>query len=146
MNKQEHRQMVFERMKEAMSKDSTKHNILPLSKFGLMQITRQRVRPEMSIEVSEKCPTCNGSGEIGPSLLYMDALKNQIRDRIEEFKLSKLELQVHPFIEAYLEKGWKSPRKQWSKELNCKIRVTGMSAFQLLQYALFTEQGEEIPV
>jgi ribonuclease G len=146
MNKQEHRQRVYDRMKESMSKDPTKHNILPLSKFGLMQITRQRVRPEMSIEVSEKCPACNGTGEIGPSLLYMEALKNQISDRIREYKLNKLELQVHPFIEAYLERGWKSPRKQWSKELNCRIRVTGMSSFHLLQYALFTDQGEEIPV
>ena len=111
-----------------------------------MQITRQRVRPEMSIEVSEKCPTCNGSGEIGPSLLYMDALKSQISERVTEYKLKKMELQVHPFIEAYLDKGRKSPRRQWSKELNCKISVTGMSSFQLLQYALFTENGEEIPV
>ncbi len=146
MNKQEHRQQVYERIKAAMSEDPTKHNILPLSKFGLMQITRQRVRPEMSIDVSEKCPTCNGTGEIGPSLLYMDALKNQIRERIEEYKLKKLELQVHPFIEAYLERGRKSPRRIWSKELGCRIQVTGMSSFQLLQYALFTENGEEIPV
>jgi ribonuclease G len=146
MNKQEHRQMVYERMKTAMSKDPTKHNILPLSKFGLMQITRQRVRPEMSIKVSEKCPTCNGTGEIGPSLLYMDALRNQIQERINEYKLKKLELRVHPFIEAYLTKGWNSHRKQWSKDMNCKIKVTGMSSFPLLQYALLTENGEEIPV
>jgi ribonuclease G len=146
MNTQQHRQMVHERMKEAMSHDSTKHNILPLSKFGLMQITRQRVRPEMSIDVTEKCPTCHGTGKIGPSLLYMDALKNQIGERVEEYKLKKLELQVHPFIEAYLNKGRKSPCRQWSKEFKCKIRVSGMSTFQLLQYALFTEDGEEIPV
>ncbi len=146
MNNQDHRQKVFDRMKEAMDRDSTKHNILPLSKFGLMQITRQRVRPEMSIEVTEKCPTCNGTGKIGPSLLYMDALKGQIGERVEEYKLKSLELQVHPFIEAYLNKGWKSPRRQWSKEYGCRIKVTGMSSYQLLQYALFTEDGEEIPV
>ena len=146
MNTSEHRQMVYERLKTAMSHDPTKHNILPLSKFGLMQITRQRVRPEMKIDVSEKCPACNGTGEIGPSLQYMDALKNQIRERIEEYKLTKLVLQVHPFIEAYLNQGRKSPRRQWSKEFRCKIQVTGMSTFQLLQYAFFTREGEEIPV
>ncbi len=146
MNNQDHRQRVYERMKAAMSMDSTKHNILPLSKFGLMQITRQRVRPEMNIEVSEKCPTCNGTGKIGPSLLYMDALKSQIMERIEQYKLKNLELQVHPYIEAYLTKGRKSMCRLWSRELKCKIRVTGMSSFQLLQYALFTENGEEIPV
>lgn len=146
MNKQEHRQMVYERIKQAMSDDPSKHNILPLSKFGLMQITRQRVRPEMSIDVSEKCPTCNGTGKIGPSLLYMDALKNQIRDRVEEYNLKKLELQVHPFIEAYMSQGRKSPRRQWSKEFKCKLKVTAISSFHLLQYALLTEEGEEIPV
>ncbi|MFC2113230.1 Rne/Rng family ribonuclease [Bacteroidota bacterium] len=146
MNTQEHRQMVHDRMKNAMSHDPTKHNILPLSKFGLMQITRQRVRPEMSIDVTEKCPTCHGTGKIGPSLQYMDALKNQIRERIEEYKLKRLVLQVHPFIEAYLIQGWKSPSRLWSKEFKCKIQVKGMTAFHLLQYAFFTEQGEEIPV
>jgi ribonuclease G len=57
-----------------------------------------------------------------------------------------MELQVHPFIEAYLNRGWKSPRRQWSKEFGCRIKITGMSSFQILQYALFTENGEEIPV
>lgn len=146
MNKQEHRQQVYERMKSTMSADSTKHNILPLSKFGLMQITRQRVRPEMSIDVSEKCPTCNGTGKIGPSLLYMEALKNQIGERVGEFKLNKLLLQVHPFIEAYLNQGRKSLRRLWSREFGCRIQVKGMSSYQLLQYALFTASGEEIPV
>ena len=77
----------------------------------------------------------------------LEALKNQIRERIEEYKLKKLVLQVHPFIEAYLKHGgWKSPRRLWSKELKCKIEVSGLSTLTLLQYAFFTEQGEEIPV
>ncbi len=146
MNSHEHRQMLFDRLKDAMSRDSTKHNILPLSKFGLMQITRQRVRPEMTIDVAEKCPTCHGTGEIGPSLVYMDALKNQIRERAEEYKLKKLKLQVHPFIEAYLNKGWNSKCRQWSKDIKCKITVTGISSFHMLQYSLLTGEGEEIPV
>jgi ribonuclease G len=146
MNSQEHKQRLYNRMKEAMSKDPTKHNILTLSKFGLMQITRQRVRPEMNIDVTEKCPTCRGTGDIGPSMVFLDELKNQIKDRLEEYHLKKLDLHVHPFIEAYLNKGWNSLRKQWSKDLNCKIVVKGLTSFQLLQYSLFTEQGEEIPV
>ena len=146
MNSQEHRQMLYNRMKDAMSKDPTKHNILTLSKFGLLQITRQRVRPEMIIDVSEKCPTCRGTGEIGPSMVFLDELKNQIKDRLEEYKLKKLDLHVHPFVEAFLNKGWNSLRKQWSKDLNCKINVKGLTSFQLLQYSLFTEQGEEIPM
>jgi ribonuclease G len=146
MGKQEHRQRVYERMKESMSYDSTKHNILPLSKFGLMQITRQRVRPEMDIDVAEKCPTCLGTGQIGPSLLFLDELMNHVRDKIEEYKLGKLEIRVHPFVASYMNQGWNSVRKQWTKSLKCKIAVNGMSSFKFLQFALYTGQGEEIPV
>jgi ribonuclease G len=146
MNSQQHKQLVYKRMKEAMSKDPTKHNILTLSKFGLMQITRQRVRPEMNIDVTEKCPTCRGTGKIGPSMVFLDELKNQVKERIGEYHLNKLVMHVHPFIEAYLNKGWNSLRKKWSKEMNCRITVKGLSSFQLLQYGLFTEQGEEVPV
>ena len=146
MGKQEHRQQVYDRMKEAMSKDSTKHNILPLSKFGLMQITRQRVRPEMDIDVAEKCPTCLGTGKIGPSLLFLEELKNHIREKIQEYKLSKLEIHIHPFVSSFINQGWNSVRKQWTKELKCKITVKGMSSFQFLQFALYTGQGEEIPI
>ena len=70
MHKHENKQKLFDRMKEAMSVDKTKHNILPLSKFGLMQITRQRVRPEMHIETAENCPTCAGSGKAQPPILF----------------------------------------------------------------------------
>ena len=108
---------------------------------GPAEENKDAVRAEENI-----CEQCNGTGKIGPSLLYMDALKNQIRERVTEYKLKKLVLQVHPFIEAYLNQGMRSPRKKWSKELNCKIKVTGMSTFLLLQYAFTTEQGEEIPV
>ncbi len=146
MNSGEHRKRVFERMKEAMSKNPTKHNILPLSKFGLMQITRQRVRPEMNIDVSEKCPTCLGTGKIGPSLLFLDELKNHIRDKIQEYKLTKLVIHLHPFAASYMNQGWNSTKKQWAKELKCKIDVKGMTSFQFLQFGLYTGQGEEIPV
>jgi ribonuclease G len=146
MGKQEHRQQLFDRMKEAMSHDLTKHNILPLSKFGLMQITRQRVRSEMNIDVTEKCPTCLGTGQIGPSLLFLEELKSHIESKIQEFKLKKLEIQVHPFVSSYMNQGWNSVRKQWTKDLNCKISVKGMTSFQFLQFGLYTDQGEEIPV
>jgi ribonuclease G len=146
MNSQEHKQMVYNRMKEAMSKDPTKHNILSLSKFGLMQITRQRVRPEMNIDITEKCPTCRGTGKIGPSMVFLDELKNQIKNLLGEYKLKRIKLHVHPFVEAYLNKGWNSICRKWSRELNCKITVKGLTSLQLLQYGLFTEQGEEIPL
>ena len=78
MNKGEHRNKLLSTMQELMSKDRAKHNILPLSKFGLMQITRQRVRPEMEIATSEVCPTCFGKGKIKSSFLFTDTLERKI--------------------------------------------------------------------
>lgn len=78
MNKAEHRQALYEHMKELMANDRARHNILPLSKFGLMQITRQRVRPALDIITSEKCPSCYGKGEVQPSLLFTDTLKEKL--------------------------------------------------------------------
>jgi ribonuclease G len=146
MISQDHRQQVFEQMKEAMSSDRTKHNILPLSKFGLMQITRQRVRPEMNIDVSEVCPTCHGKGKISASLMFAELIKEKIRMAVEEYKLSKLVVHVHPYLEAYLNKGFNSLSKKWSRELNCKTKIKPMTSYHFAESHLFTTTGEEIPV
>ena len=146
MNSQDHRQRVFDRMKETMARDSTKHNILPLSKFGLMQITRQRVRPEMNINVSETCPTCQGDGKISASLMFAEMVKEKIRTAVEEYKLSKLVVHVHPYLEAYLNKGFNSYTKKWSRELKCKTTIKPMNSYHFSESHLFTATGEEIPV
>lgn len=83
MHSSENRQKVFEKMKEMMNLDRTKHNILPLSKFGLMQITRQRVRPEMTIEILENCPTCGGSGKISPAVLLTDQIEQKLKQVVD---------------------------------------------------------------
>ena len=63
MHKATNRKMLFDYLRELMLLDRAKHTILPPSKFGLVQITRQRVRPEMNIITNEKCPSCDGTGE-----------------------------------------------------------------------------------
>jgi ribonuclease G len=142
----EHKNMVFEKMKDEMSKDRTKHNILPLSKFGLLQITRQRVRQEMNIDVTEKCPTCFGSGTIGPSIMFTDNLKEAARNAIRDYKLDSIIIHAHPYIEAYLNRGWRSVVDSWRKELKCKISVKPVSSLHFLEYRLLTSRGEEIPL
>jgi ribonuclease G len=142
----EHKNMVYEKMKDEMSKDRTKHNILPLSKFGLLQITRQRVRQEMNIDVTEKCPTCFGSGTIGPSIMFTDNLKEAVRDAKRDYKLDSIIIHVHPYIEAYLNRGWRSVASGWQKDLNCKISVKPVSSLHFLEYRLLTSRGEEIPL
>jgi len=140
------RSKVFERMKEAMSTDRAKHNILPLSKFGLMQITRQRVRPEMEIQIMETCPSCQGSGEIGPSVLVIDQILNQYLYILEKFDKPKLKLQVHPFVYAYLNKGLFSIRRKWAMKYNHKLMIKADSNLSLLEFEFIDLAGDKIIV
>ena len=140
----EHRQQLFEKMKEAMSDDRAKHNILPVSKFGLMQITRQRVRPEMNIKTVEKCPVCKGSGEITPSILFDDELFNNISYLINNENIRHLTVYLHPYVAAYLNKGFPSIRLKWMKKLGCWIKIVPDTAHELLEVSFYDKSGKEI--
>lgn len=145
MQQNENKNKVFERMRKSMEADRTKHTILPLSKFGLMQITRQRVRPEMDINTREKCPTCGGTGEITPSIVIIDKIKNKLADLIESQNLKKVNLRVHPIVGAYLTKGiFNSLRKKWSREFSCKIKIVPISSYDFLEYHFYSPDGNEI--
>lgn len=144
MQNNEHRQLLFDKMKEFMANDRTKHNILPLSKFGLMQITRQRVRPEMHIDTTEKCPTCAGSGEITPSILIEDEIENQISFLAKEQNTKHITIKAHPFMAAYLTKGIFSKRYRWSSRYKCKIKVIPFVSYSFLEFHFFDKKGEEI--
>ena len=138
------RQKVYEHMKEVMGQDRTKHNILPLSKFCLMQITRQRVRPEENIETAEKCPTCKGSGEITPTVLFADDLDGKVRYVLKDLNKKKLILKVHPYVAAYLTKGWKSMRNNWFLKYWRWVNVAPNNSYSYLEYHFFDENEEEI--
>ncbi len=144
MHSATNRQKVFEHMKEVMANDRTKHNILPLSKFCLMQITRQRVRPEENIETAENCPTCKGSGKIVPTVLFADELDGKVRYVLKDLNKKKMVLKVHPYIAAYLTKGLKSYRNQWFFEYFRWVTVEANSAYSYLEYHFFDENLEEI--
>jgi len=145
MHLAENRQRVFERMKENMALDSTKHNILPLSKFGLMQITRQRVRPEMKVEILEKCPTCMGTGEIVPSVLLTDQIRQNLNVIVDQQEEKQITLKVHPFVGAYINKGfWKTMRRKWQSELGIKLTIKEIPSYDLLGYKFFDRNNQEI--
>ncbi len=145
MHTNEHKQLLYERMKEFMGKDRAKNHILPLSKFGLMQITRQRVRPEMHIETVETCPSCLGTGKVESTLLYTDTIKMQLKLILEKFKLNSITLRTHPFVAAYLNKGlFNTMSKSWSKELGCKIIVKESLSNSLLEFKVFDKNGDEV--
>lgn len=144
LHSEQNKQQLFEKVKEAMGSDRTKHNILPLSKFGLMQITRQRVRPEMNIKTMEKCPSCGGSGEISPSILLVDKIENDLEAIIETHKPGKVLITVHPFVDAYLKKGLWSIRRRWALKKRRIIKVMPVESYPLTGYRFFSENGEEL--
>ena len=138
------RQKVYDYMKEIMEADRTKHNILPLSKFCLMQITRQRVRPEESIETAENCPTCKGTGKIIPSILFVDEIEGKIKYAFKDLNKKKLLLKVHPYVAAYLTKGIKSIRNKWFLEYYKWIKIEAVNSFTFLEYHFFDDNQDEL--
>lgn len=144
MNLAENRQKLYERMVENMRKDRARHNILPLSKFGLMQITRQRVRPAMDVKVEEDCPTCGGTGKIKSSLLFTDALESKIDFLVNKLGIKKFQLHVHPFVAAYINQGILSLKNKWRMKYGLGIRVIPSQCLSFLQYVFYDTNGEEI--
>jgi ribonuclease G len=144
MHQAANRQKVYEYMKEIMAADRTKHNILPLSKFCLMQITRQRVRPEESIETAESCPTCKGSGKIVPSVLFADEIDGKVKYILKDLNKKKVFLKLHPYTAAYLTKGIKSIRNKWFFKYFKWVSIEENSSYSYLEYHFFDENLEEI--
>ena len=75
MRSSDHKKTLVKKMREFMEQDRAQHTVLPLSRFGLMQITRQRARPEVKIDTTEVCPTCQGSGKINASVLIIEDIE-----------------------------------------------------------------------
>ena len=140
----EDRQLLYERMCKNMQKDRAKHNILPLSKFGLMQITRQRVRPAMSVNVEETCPTCYGKGTIKSSILFTDTLENKIDNLVNKIGIRKFYLHVHPYVAAYINKGVFSMKRQWQMKYGLGVRVIPSQKLAFLQYEFYDNDKQFI--
>ena len=144
MAQPENRQKLYERMVENMKGDRARHNILPLSKFGLMQITRQRVRPIEEPNVEEICPTCGGSGKIKPSILFTDLLEGKIRQLSQQLHFKRIRLHVHPYVAAYLNKGLISLKRKWQFKYKTSIQLTPDEGLAYLQYQFYNDKDEEI--
>jgi ribonuclease G len=144
MHKPNNRKDLFDYLKAEMSHDRAKHTILPPSKFGLVQITRQRVRPEMNIVTSEVCPTCNGTGTIRPTILLLDDIENNFNFILVEQNEKSITLCVHPYIEAYIKKGWVTRQMKWYFKYNQWIKVKANPAYQITEFHFFNSKDEEI--
>lgn len=145
MAKNEHRQQLFDHMREIMSKDRARHNILPLSKFGLMQITRQRVRPVMDIAVTETCPSCFGKGEVQPSILFTDTLKEKIEYLTETLGQKDFILYVHPYVDAFIKKGlFTSLYGKWRRKFGRRFKIIPDESLAYLHYRVIDKDGNEL--
>ncbi|MCI5776882.1 MAG: Rne/Rng family ribonuclease [Bacteroidales bacterium] len=136
MQSADNRNKLYERMKEAMAKDKTKHNILPLSKFGLMQITRQRVRPVMTIDTTETCPTCGGSGKIQTSVQIPDLIEAAVAQEASKHD-KKFTVRCHPFIYAYLKKGFPSKILKWKLRYGItRLRIQPSASLGIVDFKI----------
>ena len=140
MDDKGNQQALYDRMRELMSHDRAKHNVLPLSKFGLMQITRQRVRPAVEMDVMETCPTCLGKGKIQSSIFFTEQIVEQIETMVAQHGRG-LRLHLHPFVYAYICKGIWNKKRQWA--LQYGVRVIENQSLGMLETKFFTRKGEE---
>ena len=147
MAKGEHRQQLYDHMREIMANDRARHNILPLSKFGLMQITRQRVRPALDIITTEKCPSCFGKGEVQPSLLFTDTLYEKLEYIVNTLGLKNFIMYIHPFVDAYIKRGlFTSIYGKWRKKLGRVFKVLPDESLSYLQYKILDSRRNEIDI
>jgi len=146
MSSQENRKMLFQKLKDEMRLDRAKHTILPPTKFGLVQITRQRVRPEMNVSTLEKCPTCQGTGEVQASILLIDQIENNLRYILLNQNKKKVTLALHPFLAAYFTTGLPSPRMRWMMKFGKYVRIRSVSSYAFLEYHFFDASDDEIKI
>jgi ribonuclease G len=141
----ENKRKLLEKMEAIMATDRAKHTVLPISKFGIMQITRQRMKPEVNINTQEACPTCNGTGKISSTLLLEDEIEKNLNYLITH-KHTQLKLVVHPILYAYLTKGWfwNTKMAKWNRQFGQKTQVVADTSYHLTEFRFFDKNEEEI--
>ncbi len=145
MRSQDNKKLIYKTMKDVMAEnDRSKHTVLPLSKFGLMQITRERVRPQMNIVTKEVCPACNGTGSITASILVTDQIDNHLQHLLVKQNEANLVLAVHPFLYAYYTKGIFSHRVKWFLKYKRWVQLIKDTSLGITEYHFLNKDGEEI--
>ena len=144
MRRVENKKKLFQQMKDAMKDDRAKNTILPLTKFGLMQITRQRVRPEMNIATKEQCSTCGGTGKVTATILVSDTIEKNLELILAAQNEKGLTMTVHPFLHAFFTKGVFSKRWEWYKKHHVWVQIEKDSSLPISEYSFHNKMGEEI--
>jgi ribonuclease G len=144
MDSNDNKVKLYKHMQDLMQSDRAKHNILPITRFGLMQITRQRVRPATEINTSESCPSCNGTGKISSSLLIDETIERQLAYYVKERGHKSITLKVNPILAAYLTKGFTSIKFKWGIKYKCTVKIQTASENALLEVQWYNSKGEKI--
>lgn len=144
MRNSDNKNKLFKAMREFMKNDRAQHTILPLSKFGLMQITRQRVRPAVRINTSEQCPSCNGSGKINSSILVIDEIERDLKFILNSRPKSKIKLHVHPYLYSYIKYGFPSLQQRWFMKLQKWVKLFQENDYHMNQFKFFDSNDDEI--
>ena len=142
--KSANRMLLYRTMQELLKNDKAKHTVLPMNKFGIIQITRQRVRPATIIETSELCPTCNGTGKIKSALLLQEDIENRIEYLIDKQLEKGFYLAEHPFIQAYLTKGFFSIQWKWVRHFHRWIRIVAKPSFSVIEFKFYNRNNDQI--
>ncbi|MCR5560844.1 MAG: Rne/Rng family ribonuclease [Bacteroidales bacterium] len=142
MDSAEHRNALHKYMQDLMASDRAKHNVLTLTKFALMQITRQRIRPVTQIDTTEKCPLCHGTGKITSTVVVDEQVERQLAYYVQDKGIRNLTLRTSPILGAYLSRGWNSYISKWRRKYRCKLRLVESTANSILQYEFLNSEGE----
>lgn len=146
MHERENNKILYEKMKEFMKSDRAKHNIISPSRFGVIEITRQRVRPQTEIRTSEKCPACNGTGEITASVLFADEVENNLIYLLKDKKMKDVILELHPYLASYFKVGLVSKQLKWFMKYKQWVPVHGITSFNFMEYKFKDKEGKRIKV
>ena len=140
----ENRKMLTDTLREHMREDRAKHKILAPSRFGLIEITRQRVRPQITIKTRESCPSCNGSGEIEAPIVFVEQLKDKLDMLAQKKSVKEITLVAHPFVIAYLKKGFPSFQFKWSLKNRIFLYLRENHSFSFLEHSFINSKGQRI--
>ncbi|MBT8221024.1 MAG: Rne/Rng family ribonuclease [Bacteroidia bacterium] len=144
MRNTDHKKLLLTTMRDQMKKDRAQHTILPLSKFGLMQITRQRVKPQLNINTLEVCPACKGTGKVSPTILIDENIERDLTNIYQSRPKSKITLVVHPYLEAFINKGIPSKRWRWYFKFNKMVKIVVDNNIGLTDYKFYDGNQDEI--
>lgn len=146
MKKPENRKAIQDTMRDEMKSDRSKFTILPLSKFGLMQITRQRVRPELTVKTVEVCPTCNGTGTISASIAVSDQIEHNLEYILTKQNERGVSILLHPFLHAFFTAGFPSKRLKWYFKYRVWVNLIQDSSLGVTEYHFHNRLGEQIDI